>query len=71
MKIDDLRALVEQRRSTRGYDENREVSNEAVAAILDCARWAPSGGNGQPWEFIVPSTTAGACFERALGRVRR
>jgi nitroreductase len=21
--------------------------------ILDCARWAPSGGNGQPWEFIV------------------
>jgi nitroreductase len=21
--------------------------------MLDCARWAPSGGNGQPWEFIV------------------
>jgi nitroreductase len=53
MKIDDLRALVEQRRSIRGYDENREVSNDAVATILDCARWAPSGGNGQPWEFIV------------------
>jgi len=53
MKIDDLRALVEQRRSIRGYDENREVSNDAVETILDCARWAPSGGNGQPWEFIV------------------
>ena len=24
-----------------------------VRKILDCARWAPSGGNGQPWEFIV------------------
>jgi nitroreductase len=24
-----------------------------VSLILDCARWAPSGGNGQPWEFIV------------------
>jgi nitroreductase len=24
-----------------------------IRKILDCARWAPSGGNGQPWEFIV------------------
>lgn len=53
MKIGDLRALVEQRRSVRGYDESREVPDEVVNAILDCARWAPSGGNGQPWEFIV------------------
>lgn len=53
MKIDDLRALVEQRRSIRGYDENREVPHDAVETVLDCARWAPSGGNGQPWEFIV------------------
>jgi nitroreductase len=53
MKIGDLRALVEQRRSIRGYDESREVSTDAVDAILDCARWAPSGGNGQPWEFVV------------------
>jgi nitroreductase len=53
MKIDELRALVEQRRSIRGYDENRDVPKDAVEMILDCARWAPSGGNGQPWEFIV------------------
>jgi nitroreductase len=53
MTLDDLRALSEQRRSIRGYDEERQVSDEMVRAILDCARWAPSGGNGQPWEFIV------------------
>jgi nitroreductase len=53
MKIDDLRVLVEQRRSIRGYDPGREVPDGAIKAILDCARWAPSGGNGQPWEFIV------------------
>jgi nitroreductase len=53
MKINDLYALVQQRRSVRGYDESRPVSDEAIKAILDCARWAPSGGNGQPWEFIV------------------
>lgn len=53
MKFDDLLALVQQRRSVRGYDESRPVPDKAVKAVLDCARWAPSGGNGQPWEFIV------------------
>ena len=53
MNIDELRQLTIQRRSIRGYDESREVSEEAVRAILECARWAPSGGNGQPWEFII------------------
>lgn len=53
MTIDDLRALVESRRSVRGYDESREVSDEIIRTVVDCARWAPSGGNGQPWEFII------------------
>jgi nitroreductase len=53
MNISDFRTLVEQRRSIRGYDESREVSEELINMILDCAGWAPSGGNGQPWEFIV------------------
>ncbi|HUF42513.1 MAG TPA: nitroreductase family protein [Verrucomicrobiae bacterium] len=53
MRIDDFRALVEKRRSIRGYDEDRPISEEMVRSILDCARWAPSGGNGQPWEFII------------------
>lgn len=53
MNIDALRELVMRRRSIRGYDEDREVSEDSVRAILDCARWAPSGGNGQPWEFVI------------------
>jgi 5,6-dimethylbenzimidazole synthase len=53
MNISEFRALVEQRRSVRGYDESRDVPEELISMILDCARWAPSGGNGQPWEFIV------------------
>ena len=53
MNIEDLQALVEQRRSIRGYDEKRDVSDETVRSILNCARWAPSGGNGQPWEFVI------------------
>ena len=38
MNIDGLRELVIRRRSIRGYDESREVSEEAVRAILECAR---------------------------------
>ena len=53
MNIDGLRELAMRRRSIRGYDESREVSEDSVRAILECARWAPSGGNGQPWEFII------------------
>lgn len=53
MDICEFHALVERRRSIRGYDESREVPDDIVRSILDCARWAPSGGNGQPWEFII------------------
>jgi nitroreductase len=53
MDIQELQTLVERRRSIRGYDESREISDEMLRSILDCARWAPSGGNGQPWEFII------------------
>jgi nitroreductase len=53
MNISEFRALVEERRSIRGYDEGRDVPEKLISLILDCARWAPSGGNGQPWEFIV------------------
>ena len=35
MDIHDLHALVERRRSIRGYDETREISDETVRSILD------------------------------------
>src|SRR5258706_12140932 len=53
MKFDELQSLVEQRRSIRGYDEQRDVADKTIRNILNCARWAPSGGNGQPWEFLI------------------
>jgi 5,6-dimethylbenzimidazole synthase len=53
MTIQEAHQLVQQRRSIRGYDASREVSDETIRTILDCARWAPSGGNAQPWEFVI------------------
>jgi len=28
------------------------VAQEALLTLLEAARWAPSGGNGQPWRFV-------------------
>lgn len=44
--------LVKQRRSIRKFKPD-PVPDELINKILDVARWAPSGANHQPWEFIV------------------
>ncbi|MDD3642444.1 MAG: nitroreductase family protein [Candidatus Krumholzibacteria bacterium] len=44
--------------STRAY-ETRRVEDDKLERVLEAARLAPSGKNGQPWIFIVikdPST---------------
>ena len=53
VEIDDLYELAKNRRSIRGYQKDKNVPDEYIRKILEIARWAPSGGNGQPWEFIV------------------
>jgi nitroreductase len=40
------------RRSIRAF-ESREVPEELVERLIEAARWAPSAGNIQPWEFII------------------
>jgi nitroreductase len=52
MDIQDLQTLVERRHSIRGYDESREISDETVQSILDCALGA-DGGNGAWFGFAV------------------
>lgn len=49
----DILDLMRNRHSGRSYDPTRPVSTDDLAALLEAARWAPSGGNGQPWRFIV------------------
>ncbi|HLG70268.1 MAG TPA: nitroreductase family protein [Chloroflexota bacterium] len=46
--------LVKERTSHRGgYRKNVDVTDEQLQFILEAARWAPSAGNSQPWEFVV------------------
>ena len=44
--------LIKSRRSTRRFKPDT-VSDEDLNAVLEAARWAPSGENAQPWKFIV------------------
>jgi nitroreductase len=48
----DFMEVVRQRRSIRRYKPD-PVPDEILNQILEAARLAPSGGNRQPWHFIV------------------
>ncbi len=52
MQIDEFLKLVRSRRSIRRLKAD-PIPDESVGKILETARWAMSGANGQPWEFIV------------------
>src|SRR5580704_8288449 len=45
--------LLAERWSPRGFDREHELGDEALTALLEAARWAPSAGNSQPWRFLV------------------
>ncbi|MFC1968004.1 nitroreductase family protein [Chloroflexota bacterium] len=52
MDYEGLLELVKKRRSVRRF-KPAPVPDEYVEKIIEAARWAPSGANSQPWEFIV------------------
>ena len=52
MNIDDFVSLVHSRRSVRRFKPD-PVPPELLEKILEAGRWAMSGANAQPWEFVV------------------
>jgi nitroreductase len=50
--VQELMSVIQKRRSVRVYKTGK-VSDEQLNTILEAARWAPSGANTQPWEFVV------------------
>jgi nitroreductase len=60
-------ALIQSRFSTRAFLPT-PVSEEEVRAILDVAKFAPSGGNLQPWKIHV---IVGAARERVIAAVTK
>jgi len=48
----DVFEAIKERRSVRAYADEK-VSDKDVERLIEAARWAPSAGNIQPWEFVV------------------
>jgi nitroreductase len=44
--------VLKERWSPRAYAD-RPIDPDKVWSLLEAARWSPSGGNEQPWSFIV------------------
>lgn len=52
LEYEQFLELVKARRSIRNFKPD-SIPTDYVEKILEVARWAPSGANSQPWEFIV------------------
>ena len=49
--------VLRHRRAVRGY-RDVPVEDEKLERLIEAARWAPSGANTQPWEFVVVTDEA-------------
>jgi nitroreductase len=52
MEYAALMRLLQERRSVRRFKSD-PVPEDLIFKVIDAARWAPSGFNMQPWEFVV------------------
>lgn len=52
MNPTDLLQVIQKRRSVRVYKTGR-VTDDQLRLIFEAARFAPSGANSQPWEFVA------------------
>jgi nitroreductase len=66
MDIEQFIELTRTRRSIRGFDSSRDVPDEYLHQMVEAARWAPSGGNGQPWHFVFVRDEADRAWNAEL-----
>lgn len=61
----DILEAIRSRASVRAFLD-KPVERAVVQAVLDAARWAPSGVNAQPWEVVA---VTGETRKRLAGRM--
>ena len=59
----EIHELLTRRWSTRAYTA-QSVDPETLRRLFEAARWAPSSGNGQPWNFLVARKEDAQNFEK-------
>jgi nitroreductase len=58
-----IEKLLARRWSTRAYTA-QSIEPETLRILFEAARWAPSSGNGQPWNFLIARKEDTAEFEK-------
>lgn len=48
-----VQRLLKERRSTRHFDKDYDISQQQIKNLLQIATLSPSGNNSQPWRFVV------------------
>lgn len=61
-----IHPLLQDRWSPRAFAPT-PVAPEQLLSLLEAARWSPSGGNVQPWSFVVVPRDDEAAFARLAG----
>ncbi len=51
-----IHELLRKRWSPRAFSQDA-ISSETILRLFEAARWSPSGGNMQPWRFVVARNT--------------
>jgi len=70
-RADIILENIKTRRSVRKFSD-RQISDGNMDLIIEAGRWAPSGANAQPWQFIVArdraviKSIADACYYSVL-----
>ncbi|SVC61925.1 uncharacterized protein METZ01_LOCUS314779, partial [marine metagenome] len=60
---------IRNRKSTRTFLD-KPVSDELISDVLECARWAPSGVNSQPWHVAIVTGETKLKVGKALAKLR-
>ena len=53
MQFEEFADHLSRQRAIRAFDTSRDVDDATIEKLLRVAVSAPSGGNRQPWRFIV------------------
>ena len=65
----EVTEAIRNRKSTRAFLP-KQVDKGIITNILECARWAPSGVNSQPWQVAVVTGETKGILGKALAQCR-
>lgn len=61
----EIHNLLKERWSPRAFD-NKAVETDKLLSLFEAARWSPSGGNSQPWSFIIITQEQAETHEKLI-----